>query len=412
MKRYLLIILSLLLVAMASTLSACDEPVDIENDPVSTDAPADDAEEESDGEEQEAPIKYWEIECYPTKSYIDRHFGIEGVSADVALSVSSEWSFEKSEDGYDILRGGAKIGEMVRGEADASGWSAQSSLKRENGAKFFAHKIIESRGEGKDTEFRYRFKYEFQSGEESCCITLTARYDEVDANAADALYLSSELNSTAAATAGALPQLQEGTVLILGNSFIGTSNVGGVLRGILSDSGKTTHAAPISRGYATVKTYIEDPGIMAAIEEGAYSGVFICGFYSKDEVENLRVLKAACDSSDTELIIFPAHNEQRDVINAAQKEFPELFTLDWKAEIDALIDSGIDRSHFCINDEHQHSTEIAGIVGAQMIYRAIYGEMPSYVEGGVIDGYNARDLLGSYLTDGEIVPTYEILYIG
>ena len=85
--------------------------------------------------------------------------------------------------------------------------------------------------------------------------------------------------------------------------------------------------------------------------------------------------------------------------------------LDWKAEVDALIESGIDRWSFCINDEHQHSTELAGVVGAHMIYRAIYGEIPSVDGIYAVDSYNARELLGTYLTDGKVSYNYEVLYV-
>ena len=116
-------------------------------------------------------------------------------------------------------------------------------------------------------------------------------------------------------------------------------------------------------------------------------------------------------SSDTTLVVFPAHNEERSVIKRANQSCPELFMLDWKAEVDALIESGIDRWSFCINDEHKHSTELAGLVGAHMIYRAIYGEIPSVDGIYAVNDYNARELLGTYLTDGKVSYNYEVLYV-
>jgi hypothetical protein len=180
---------------------------------------------------------------------------------------------------------------------------------------------------------------------------------------------------------------------------------------MISVNNKGLSVSPISRGYATVQTYVEDAGIMDSIRNGTYKGVFICGFYSNPEVDYLKALREACNASETTLVVFPAHNEERNVIKKAQQVCPELYTLDWKAEVDSLIESGIERSHFCINDEHQHSTELAGIVGAHMIYRAIYGESPSLDGVYAVTAYNAHELLGSYLTDGKIPYNYEVLYV-
>ena len=417
MKKTLFLIIAFCML-LSVALCGCDafeSPVDIENDPIEDKPseldPDNDTTEDNGKENEEAPLKYWELQCYPTKTYVERHFSIDGASSDIELSLSSEWSIEESADGYDIFRGGNKIGEMVRGEADASAWKSESNLKRDNGGSFIAHKIIESSGKGADTEYRYRFKYEFKSGDQDCCITLVADYTEVDANAADALYISAKLNSSSAATEGLLSDLQDKTILILGNSFISSSSIGTALEDIVYSNGKELQTVAISRGYASVQTYVEDADMMESISSGTYGGVFICGFYSNPEVQHLKTLKAACDASDTPLIIFPAHNEERSVITSAQKACPDLITLDWKAEVDALIDSGLSRWYFCIDDQHQHSTELAGVVGAFMIYRAIYGEIPNLDNSSVVDFTGAREIIGSYLTDGKAEPAYEVLYL-
>lgn len=132
------------------------------------------------------------------------------------------------------------------------------------------------------------------------------------------------------------------------------------------------------------------------------NAVFICGFYSDIEVSNLGVLKEACDKSVTKLVIFPAHNENASVIANAQKKFPTLFCLNWKAELDSLIARGVDRWDLCFDDQHDHSSPLAGYVGAHMIYRAIYGEMPTKPMQQTLSQSYINRILDNYTHDGDM----------
>ena len=417
MKKTLFALIALCLV-LSMMLCGCNlfgDPVDIERDPIDDGEATDDnnkTDDEKDTSKEETPVRYWEIKCHPTKSYIERHISVEGAETDVSLSVSTEWSFEKTENGYDIIRDGNTIGEIVKGDADdIDAWKKEDEFTRKHSDSLSVTKTVESKGSGKSTQFRYRFKYSFADGEDTRVLTLTAKYEEVDANAADALYVSVKLYGNEDGLLGSLSELQDKPILILGNSFIASSNIGGILWEMIAINNKGLDVSPVSRGYASVQTYVEDASVMDAIRSGLYKGVFICGFYSNPEVDHLKTLRAACNESDTTLVVFPAHNEERSVIKRANQSCPELFMLDWKAEVDALIESGIDRWSFCINDQHQHSTELAGLVGAHMIYRAIYGEIPSVDGIYAVNDYNARELLGTYLTDGKVSYNYEVLYV-
>jgi hypothetical protein len=193
------------------------------------------------------------------------------------------------------------------------------------------------------------------------------------------------------------------SILILGNSFIGTSNIGDVLREMLRINGRSCTVTAISRGYARVETYIKDSALMERIRSGAYDAVFICGFYAAAEVQNLGILKEACDKSFTELILFPAHNENATHVATAMDTYPSLICLHWKNEVERLIENGVDRWAMCINDSHKHSTTLAGYVGAHMIYRAIWGEIPTGeiqygVSWDVIDS-----VLGDYAKTGRVI---------
>jgi hypothetical protein len=70
-----------------------------------------------------------------------------------------------------------------------------------------------------------------------------------------------------------------------------------------------------------------------------------------------------------------------------------------------MLSNGVSDSALYINDSHKHSTPLAGYVGASMIYRALYGEMPttevSYSACGVSQG-TVEGLLGDYVETGII----------
>ena len=69
-----------------------------------------------------------------------------------------------------------------------------------------------------------------------------------------------------------------------------------------------------------------------------------------------------------------------------------------------LLDTGIPWSAFCIDDQHKHSTPLAGYVGAHMIYRSMFSEMPPSI-GTSVYGYSQayiESYLGDYVTMGGV----------
>jgi hypothetical protein len=234
-------------------------------------------------------------------------------------------------------------------------------------------------------------------------ITLTADYTEVDAQSeeklcVDAFTIEKEENNIDGALLGCVEEYSP--ILILGNSFISTSNIGIILKEMLELNAKGCRVKAISRGSAHIGTYIEDKDIIDSIHGGTYSAVFICGLYTMHQITNLEALKKACDQSKTALVIFPAHNEDTSVIASAQSKFPSLICLNWKAELDALIDIGIDRWDLCIDDSFDHSKPLAGYVGAHMIYRAIYDEPPTESMKYALSQSYIDDILGDYAYEG------------
>ncbi|MBQ8862346.1 MAG: hypothetical protein IJ021_06385, partial [Clostridia bacterium] len=165
------------------------------------------------------------------------------------------------------------------------------------------------------------------------------------------------------------------TVMILGNSFVATSHIGSILNELCTPE-EISYINAVSLPNVSIKDYAGSPTYLARIESGEYGMLFMCGLFSNDDVTGLEKIYEACKKSGTVLVLFPAHNEDRKRIKTAQEKYPELVTVDWKDEIEQLIYSGVDRWDLCMNDGPLHSTPLAGYVGASMIYRALFGELP------------------------------------
>ena len=321
------------------------------------------------------------------------------------LTCPIEWQTEPlSDGGFTLLRDGEPVGYLV-------GTSAADTADRtvlETEARYVDSvditRYIEEDGEA---AFRYRYVYRYSSNGSVRTVTLVADYAELDEAGAEALFLgTATVDKYKSKTVGALSFYLDyvcnpPSVLILGNSFVNSSKIGNILREMVANGGKECTVEAISRGYARVGTYTSDEALMASIRAGKYAVVFICGFYGEAEIDNLGILKEACEESVTELAMLPAHNEGAAVIAAAQEAHPTVFCLNWKAELDMLLERGVDRWDLCINDSHLHSTPLAGYVGAHMIYRALYDELPiipmqTAIKQDYIDG-----ILGEYAYVGD-----------
>ena len=364
----------------------------------------------TNGATESVETPYWKLDGRAITSKSDVHFDI-GDNYSLALSFSKDWTLEKSADGnsFDIKRDGNVIGTLAKGTLESSEWTVADKFSRTSDPTLSVKKFIEKKGSDADAQYRYRFEYNCTPYSTPILISLCLDYVEIDANAADRLYRSPAIDAPTTVQEGMLSKVKDGNYLILGNSFIGTSNIGQLLDDMFALNNKNAYFNAISRGYAQVGTYTSDEGIMNSIKNGQYDAVFICGFYANNEADNLAILEKACNSSNTELIIFPAHNEFAEPIKIARNKCPNLKFLDWKGELDMLIADGVDKWALCYDDEHKHSTEFAGLIGAHMIYRAIYGEIPSIDGMYSINTFEAEELFGNYLKTGCVSVDYEVI---
>ena len=348
---------------------------------------------------------YLEIPLRKCPGIVRKTYGIKDSSAALVMKFYEDWEHrEDGEGGYLLWRDGEQIGRIEAGEGDdRNAWTVISERSTKPARLQVTHyhekSVIEN-----TLRFRHRYCYRYTENGQTQAITLTVAYGEIDE------YTQIELLGQVTYKErytdpmyGVLSNSQDKPILVLGNSFIASSEIGIIYNKIARESGKGELMMAVAEGYATVKTYAESEYAINRIENGDWSAVFMCGFYG-DEVEALGVIKRACDASGTQLIIFPAHNENSGMVNRAMEAYPDLLCINWKREIEQLIVEGRSKWDFCYDDEHLHSTPLAGYVGAMMIWRAIWGEMPAVeVEDIPQDYYNP--ILGSYLTN----PTFELI---
>lgn len=321
--------------------------------------------------------------------------------AGIDISIPSDWTIKKKDfASYNILRANKEIGRITTSHIPASKETFEYSTNK-NKEKYMERfrQVNLYEKDGKDY-FRRIFSFENTENNTGYDLFIMVDYEQLDDTAADKLYNSAASASPYVNTTFTPISKTNGSkrFLILGNSFIGTSQVGSFLNDMLMSSGSGYSVKAVSIGYANVTTFINDVNICNSIENGEYSYVFLCGFYSMQSANAVADMERICKKSNTQLVLFPAHNEGEASVKAAKDKFSHLTCVDWQGEINSLIDSGIHRSNFCIDDAHQHSTTLAGYVGAHMIYRGLFGKTPPKItEASPLSMTSVRATLGSYV---------------
>ena len=361
--------------------------------------------------------EYLKIPLQECPGFVKNYYCVKDTYQTIGLPFYENWEErEDGEGGRILLRDGKEIGRLILGAADdLEEWKDLDQKTSSRAAGLVINEYLEKSGTGATLRFRHRYTYSYREDGVFHQITLTVNYGELDKAAQDALRKEVEYGEhTVNPRLNELSELRDKPILVIGNSFIASSEIGTIYNKIARGSGKGELMMAVAEGYATVKTYAENEYVINRIENGDWSAVFVCGFYG-DMNHHLGIIKRACNKSGTKLIIFPAHNENRAMIESAKREYPDLLCIDWKREIDELIAEGRDKWDFCYDDEHLHSTSLAGYVGAMMIWRAIYGEMPSV---DINDTYLPQDdydaILGDYLTSPAIklIDTSKIIFLG
>lgn len=347
---------------------------------------------------------YRNIECDKYENYEYEYFSDKKDSNILRINVPKKWNFEKTEQGYNIVEFSEIIGNIIICDK----FSPESNFEFVTGNEidavdvFVTHNIYKI-VEGDETSYRHIFIYEYEDLDSSKNLVINMPYKKVSIDTASKMMNYTQIEEVYRDNYLGIMRIKDNRkkVLILGNSFISSSSIGQTLQEMC---GSSITVDAYSKGYAQVYTYTNIPDIMSRIKNAEYSAVFMCGFYSTDNVDAFKTIVDSCVASKTMLAIFPAHNENRNTIDKAASTYSYPVLIDWKEEINMLYKTGIDYYDFCIDDAHKHSTDLAGFVGAHMIYRAIFGKIPNpqYTYSQVLS--SDIDKLGSYVYTGNISP--------
>lgn len=295
----------------------------------------------------------------------------------ITISIPKSWEIKDGK----ILDNDTLIGEITTKAPDKSEKSYEI-YSSNTGITVFRRSIEEYLNQGK-TEYKRLFKVsKFTETVGSNILYILVDYDRLDNTAAAKIissfdYLGSDR---------VMPEIKNDSkvFLILGNDFLNTSKIAEFLSDMLITDGSNFTVE--IRIKDTIFDFASDKNLIAEIENGNFAYIFQCGFYNTSEqaITVTKALKTIIDASyksNTAVVALPAHNEPNVEINNVLSAFSELYCINWKEEINSLIESGISyttltETDFCQNDKNKHSTPLAGYVGAHMIYRNIFGKIP------------------------------------
>ena len=393
MKKFLVLILCLVLVL---SLSSC-KIFNIDFSSTSSDKDFVDIEIPSIPSVEDQ--SYNDITCTKVANLKEITFTPQKGGVSISVNIPADWTLQKTDDGYDILKGSKIIGNV--NNIMGSNYTDQTVnvYTKEISSKGMIITNCINR-DGTDNQYTYTrtLWYNYDETRKSRSIVLTFNYEEADSSAVHKMISRAEKFTAPEKNMGVLKTDEsKPKILILGNSFVGTSNIGEILE---SMCGTKAQVSAVSVGMATTSTFVTS-GYIQEIRSGDYSIIFMCGLYNDDAFKDFEKIVEACEESDTKLAIFPAHNENRTEIDKAAIKYTYATLIDWKAEVDALIGNGVNWSLMYVNDAHNHSTPLAGYVGAHMIYRAVFGEIPTVTS---VPGVTSAEIkqLGSYSTTGEV----------
>ncbi len=361
------------------------------------------SESSSSSSEEQPDNAYLDIERFKPDSFKERYFAIRGSKYVLSFSAPREWSFSKiGNDKYKIYRSGTEIGIASRGIVDSDDeWSIVAEKKKDK-KTMLADEYVEKRGSGEGVEYRYRWCYSYTENNVDEQINIIVTCSEApDLSSYYMLTLSSLKEAQTKTCFGEIGELDSPKILVVGNSFVGTSEIGDCLKEMLIANGKGGDVYSISIGMGNIGRYANNDTVMLEITQGGYDLVVMSGFYTSDDSTALGIIKDACDNASSILVTLPAHNENITSARSSSRKC-EVLCLEWLTEIDNFIKGGVDKWDLCYNDSYYHSTPLAGYIGAHMIYRAIYSECPSAPVEFPMSQSEIDAVLGDYSSTGSV----------
>ncbi len=347
----------------------------------------------------EKVVPYTDIACAQVTDFLETTFTMENSNILFHIILPEEWGLADSDSGYYIVKDEKIIGHITASENAYSPNESVNVFHRQITSEnvTITHSIDRVDSSSYTRTLCYNGDDNFNKYKK---LILTVNYEELDASAVYEMITDVEKDKLFTEKNMGVMKINDSRkrVLILGNSFIRTSDIGNILQTMCASDGITVDARSV--GGVTSQYFSSDPYLMQEIRTGNFSAVFVCGFFGYNDVAQFLNFVDACEASNTKLAIFPAHNETRCEVDIAAAMYPDIPLIDWKTEINAFIDSGVDYLDFCVPDSHKHSTPLAGYVGAHMIYRAILNRMPTATDFRSVSPWEI-DLLGDYPTTGQ-----------
>ena len=403
MKRCISLLLALIfLLCACNTHTPNDNASNSSSDTNNGDVPAD---SEYDDNADEMAKAYKDIVCRVPEMYSSQSFLCKDSHFLLRITFPSDWKFEKAQNGKtSIKRDGNEIGWVRSGkDIGLNGWKSVKHAEFKYSSMVTAYDI-EYLTTSSEPKFRYRLTYTYNDVSDKQVINIAVDFAEICPKLRNKMLTEwSNTRISSEPNMNLLSDIDKSrAVAFIGNSFIWTSEVANIFSEMLTVNRKNLPVRTFEYGGAQIYNFARNQTLLSELRSGEYGTVFLCGFYGKYKNEDLQIIIDACKQGNAKLVAFPAHNETPSSIESAKAYAKDLTFLNWKDEIDMLITDGVNASDMYVNDAHNHSTPLAGYVGAHMVYRAIYGEVPKGTLSGVVSTSYAKSKLGDYTRLGYI----------
>lgn len=192
-----------------------------------------------------------------------------------------------------------------------------------------------------------------------------------------------------------------GKILLAGDESV--AEIAAPLSAMLTAGGKNKYTvldATVAGGSAT--EYAKTAWIQR-ISDGEF-GVVILGGFKTTETGAVGKIRDACKSGGAKLVFLLGQADTESVVKDLRKTYAAVSYLNWKDEFEALVSNGTNKAD--LYSSTGVSTALGGYVGAHMIYRSVFGEVPPTVS----ETATAKAKLGHYVQTGHATKA-EALYV-
>lgn len=181
-----------------------------------------------------------------------------------------------------------------------------------------------------------------------------------------------------------LDKSQPHRILVLGNSFIWTSDVDGQLLELASANGVRLEVTRHAVGYSQAAGHYQDifvQQLYPEVFENYYDVILLQTIYQFNDYLAVGDFLTAMDryGIEAQLLLFPAENEGGYAENA-KADYPKARLANWKQLLfEVKYNLGFGNA-LNFDDDIQHSSPLAGFAGAVLLYYRMFAELPDATE--------------------------------